>query len=315
MLPKEDENGVFLNEFDVLVRRSVEEDASWLAKNLSQSDIDEAWALSHRSPENLLEDSLLNSTICWTIEHAGKIVGIFGVMPIPGEDLKGTVWFVATDEIKNMGRVFMRRMPDFVALMLTYYPTLENYVHSKNTKSILWMKVGGATIEEAKPYGVDNELFHRFEFKANNVAKNSARGNILALEEAMMKYPQAMVGDCFPLRHFWASGVYMREISIPKGMVLVSKIHKCEHPVFVTKGEISVYTEQGIKRIKAPAMFMSPAGAKRIGVTHEDTIWVTVHATNETDLVKLEEELIAKNYKEIDDLEIQKFVTEALCHS
>jgi hypothetical protein len=33
---------------------------------------------------------------------------------------------------------------------------------------------------------------------------------------------------------------------------------------------------------------------------HEDTIWTTVHATDETDLEKLEEEIIAKTFEELE---------------
>jgi hypothetical protein len=60
-----------------------------------------------------------------------------------------------------------------------------------------------------------------------------------------------------------------------------------------------VYSNDGtLKRVTAPCMMVTPAGTKRAVYVHTDTIWVTVHANpnNETDLQKLENMLIAKDY-------------------
>ena len=45
---------------------------------------------------------------------------------------------------------------------------------------------------------------------------------------------------------------------------------------------------------------------------HEDTEWLTVHATRETDLDRIEDELIAKSFDDLDNaIEIESFVKEA----
>lgn len=54
-------------------------------------------------------------------------------------------------------------------------------------------------------------------------------------------------------------------------------------------GEMSVVTPAGIRRIKAPQFEIGEAGSKRIGYAHEDSKWITVHVTSETDLAKIEE--------------------------
>lgn len=309
---------IFYNECGIVVRRSEYTDCGWLASKLSEAESDEAWALCHQRPIDLLIESQDNSDLCLTIEHQGEMVGMFGVMK-SDKLATGIIWFIATDEIKNMGRIFLRRAKDFISLMHEHYPMLENYVHSKNKASILWMRFAGAKVNDPIPYGVEGELFHKFEFNKSTVTIPS-RQKILDVEKMITALPEAMVGDCFPLKHSFAKGTYVREIAIPKGMVVVSKIHKHSHPVFVLKGEISIYTEEGVKRIKAPCSFISPAGAKRVGITHEDTVWVTVHSTNETNLERIEEELIAKNFEEFNDQEIKNFVEEVLlkegiCHS
>jgi hypothetical protein len=127
------------------------------------------------------------------------------------------------------------------------------------------------------------------------------RKKIVEFEEAMMQIPGAHRGDwdnC-PLTHTFAEGIYVRKIFMPMGALIVSKIHKASHPYFVLQGELSVLTEEGEVRIKAPYYGITPSGTKRLLYVHEDTVWVTVHATKETDLEKIEEEIIAKSFDEL----------------
>lgn len=121
------------------------------------------------------------------------------------------------------------------------------------------------------------------------------------LEAHMDELPETMHGDCFPLEHSFAKGLYVRQISVPKGYLIISKIHKYSHAAFLLKGEISIIGTDGIRRIKAPMSIITPPGTKRAIYHHEDTVFATVHATQETDLGKIEDEIIAKNFKEIDD--------------
>lgn len=140
-----------------------------------------------------------------------------------------------------------------------------------------------------------------------------------ALIEKMLKFeavvgnmPGAKFGDeCTPLEHTFADGLYIREMRAPRGMINVSKLHKTTHPYFILKGEFSVLTEDGLVRIKAPHFGITKAGTKRVVYFHEDTVWITVHATKETDLEKIEAELIAKTYDELPERAKENL----LCHS
>jgi hypothetical protein len=120
------------------------------------------------------------------------------------------------------------------------------------------------------------------------------------VEGEMAKVEGATYGDeCCPLKHSFGDGLYIREITMPKGMLVTSKIHKTTHPYFVVSGDVSVQTDKGIVRIKGPCWGITQAGTKRLLYLHEETVWVTVHATQETDLEKIEEQLIAKDTKEL----------------
>ena len=145
--------------------------------------------------------------------------------------------------------------------------------------------------------------------------RDDARAFILNVEDRIKALPGAIVGhdadEICPLTHRFAPGVYCREINIPKGMLLVGKIHKHAHPNFLLKGEVSYITETGgVKRVKAPQTMISPAGTKRIVYTHEDTVWTTVHVTNETDPDIIEEEVIAKTYEQLDDATDKQLIEE-----
>lgn len=108
-------------------------------------------------------------------------------------------------------------------------------------------------------------------------------------------------------RHLFAPGVYAREITIPAGTLLTGKIHRTAHLNIVSRGRIAVWTaELGMREISAPFSFVSPPGTRRLGYAYEDTTWTTIHATDETNLEKLESELIAPN---IETLESQKDIT------
>ena len=133
------------------------------------------------------------------------------------------------------------------------------------------------------------------------VSREEIRKALLFVEDRMRKVPGAIIGDSVvcPLTHTFVDGAYVREIFMPKGILLTSKIHKITHPYFVLRGDVSVITEEGVKRIKAPFYGVTPAGTKRLLYMHEDTTWVTVHVTKERDLEKIEEEIIAKTFEEL----------------
>lgn len=136
------------------------------------------------------------------------------------------------------------------------------------------------------------------------VINEAARAGILAFEEKLKQMPEAVIGDSdiCPLNHDFCDGLYVRDMQIPAGMRIVGKIHKKDHLVFLLQGDIMVATEEGVVHLTAPQYFTSPPGVKRAAITLSETVWVTVHAnpTNEKDLGKIEENLIAKSFSDFD---------------
>lgn len=101
-----------------------------------------------------------------------------------------------------------------------------------------------------------------------------------------------------PVKNHFSKGVYARELFIPKGTVLTGEVHKYTNLNIMSQGELSVLTENGIERIKAPFTIVSPPGTKRVAYAHEDTIWTTIHGTDEIDVEKIKLEFIAENFEQ-----------------
>ncbi len=100
------------------------------------------------------------------------------------------------------------------------------------------------------------------------------------------------------LTHQFAPGVYMRTLRIKKGSRIVGKIHKHAHPNILSPGEVIVFTEGGGQQhLVGPVEMISPAGTKRALLALTDCVWTTIHVTNETDLEKLEEYVIAPSFE------------------
>lgn len=99
------------------------------------------------------------------------------------------------------------------------------------------------------------------------------RDATLAIEKVMKRFPQLEM----KVIHKFANGMYCRELIIPKDAVIVGKIHKYDHFVIISKGDLSFTIDDQVKRVKAPFVEKSRAGAKRIIFAHEDSVMITVH--------------------------------------
>ena len=139
------------------------------------------------------------------------------------------------------------------------------------------------------------------------LSKKNFRTQIMGLENRIknIDHKDVIIGDSqmCPLKHSFSDGIYVREITIPAGMLIIGKIHKHDHPNFLLKGEVVVVTEGGgIEELKAPCSMISKPGTKRALYAKTELVWTTVHLnpTNTEDLEELEEEIIAPTYKAYD---------------
>lgn len=166
MLVEEKIKIYYTDEEGNIVRDSNELDIVAMKDRLRKPDVNEVWASHHHTPEEALKLSFVLSSRCFTIETKRQPIAMFGVVPktLLGSD-RATIWLLATDELKTVRRKFLLGCRSFINGMLKEYLILENYIDARNTESIRWLKWCGAIIEEAKPMGAENLLFHYFYFR------------------------------------------------------------------------------------------------------------------------------------------------------
>lgn len=119
------------------------------------------------------------------------------------------------------------------------------------------------------------------------------RSYIQRVTEALLSVPDKTE---MPAQNTLIEGVYTRTLFIPKGTILVGKVHLKECVNIVAKGDITVLTETGMGRIKAGHVATSAPGIQKLGYAHEDTVFINVFRTDETDIEKIEAEIATEIY-------------------
>ncbi len=139
------------------------------------------------------------------------------------------------------------------------------------------------------------------------------RGDVIAFENVIKRHPKHLTAEHFVTKHHFLPGIYMRELHIPAGMITTGKIHKYECISLLSKGQRATLVDGKIELITAPYMQMTLPGFKRISLTIEDSVWITVHLTDITSIPLLEKELVCDTEEEY-----QAFLAEEAkrqCHS
>jgi hypothetical protein len=78
--------------------------------------------------------------------------------------------------------------------------------------------------------------------------------------------------------HKFTDGMYIREIFMPAGSLITSKIHKTEHPYIVSYGKAAVSIDgDDWDEITAPYTGITIPGTRRVLYIIEDCIWTTFH--------------------------------------
>jgi hypothetical protein len=111
------------------------------------------------------------------------------------------------------------------------------------------------------------------------------------LEAYMLSLPQLDA----PVTNVFCEGCYVRGVTLPAGAFAIGHAHRNDCINIVQSGKVSVLIDGKIKLIQAPAVFVGKAMDRKVGFIHQESVWYTVHATSETDLDKLEDELILKS--------------------
>jgi hypothetical protein len=134
----------------------------------------------------------------------------------------------------------------------------------------------------------------------NEVAQEVDRDQLFDQMESVMAEMEQV--ECKVVNRF-TDGMYIRECHIPAGTILTSMTHKTEHPFVISKGSIMVTSDnEGSIVYEAPYTGITKPHTRRALHAITDVIWTTFHATKETDLDKICEELLEdKDTKHIEE--------------
>lgn len=96
-------------------------------------------------------------------------------------------------------------------------------------------------------------------------------GRIAHYERWAVEQPQVAIVT----RHYFAPGIFAREIVVPAGTVITGAEHKTDYLAVLSQGVVEVWQEEGGPRriLRAPMTIVSKVGARRMGIVREEMIW------------------------------------------
>tara|TARA_R110001592_G_scaffold38699_1_gene127587 strand:+ start:154 stop:630 length:477 start_codon:yes stop_codon:yes gene_type:complete len=150
------------------------------------------------------------------------------------------------------------------------------------------------------------------EKKQHEVYIQNFREKVIEIENKLLDSEHELVfkgntNNC-PLTHSFSEGVYIREMAMPKGSVVIGAIHNISHTWFLMKGCLIIATEDGVDQYEAPVYFNAKPGHKRILRALTESIFINVHPNpnNITDTDELEKILTSKSYDNYENMNKEK---------
>ena len=110
-----------------------------------------------------------------------------------------------------------------------------------------------------------------------------SREKVMAIQEVIADLPQVELPT---LHHFSKIGcphptkVYLRQVFHPAGVAVVGFEHLDEHLFILAVGHLTITTDDGDMDIRGPCVMNTKPGMKRVAYAHEDSIIMTIHATD-----------------------------------
>tara|TARA_R110002020_G_scaffold203513_1_gene407209 strand:+ start:181 stop:624 length:444 start_codon:yes stop_codon:yes gene_type:complete len=128
------------------------------------------------------------------------------------------------------------------------------------------------------------------------------RDSLTKLEEAIKELETTSPPEDMFLEEWHTGDLYVRRLHIKKNTALVGEIHATRVFNILTGGNILIATEHGIS-IQEPDSFISEVGTKRFGFAIDDCVWTTFHPTQKTDVADIKEEILYRDFKELQNME------------
>ena len=90
----------------------------------------------------------------------------------------------------------------------------------------------------------------------------------------------------FPLKHTFADGVYIRQMDMQAGSVVIGAIHNHLHAWFLLTGSLAVVTEDTTEEFISPCYVLATPGSKRVIYALEEALREG-HSNEYQEIIKL----------------------------
>ena len=96
------------------------------------------------------------------------------------------------------------------------------------------------------------------------------------------------------IQHHFSSGVYAKEMHIPKDYVVGTHSHTFSHLSLLASGKVILKTDDSEQSFTAPTIINVVKNKNHEIYAIEDSVWFCIHVTEETDPSTIDEVLISK---------------------
>jgi hypothetical protein len=113
---------------------------------------------------------------------------------------------------------------------------------------------------------------------------------VFKLQASMRNLPQA---TGLITKHYWADGMYCRELYRPADTTIVGKVHKKEHLFIVVSGTLLITNgDEPTEEVTGPKVFVCQPGTKRATYAVTDVTAITVHRCEFRDMADIDNDLV-----------------------
>jgi len=119
------------------------------------------------------------------------------------------------------------------------------------------------------------------ELSVNFIKKLEGLQNVIIESNAEGTYGDGknlVNNEEFPITNNFTDGLYMRQMKMKAGTIVISAIHHTNHFWFLLSGKVVVENENEIVEHIAPCWSHSLKGTKRLIKCLEDCVWINVIA-------------------------------------
>ena len=146
---------------------TTEEHILELSQTMRKDDIAEVWAGWHKTPLEALRISAEYTKQSWTGLADDRVVCMFGIAQPSILSYVGAPWLLGSEELPKHFRTFLRGNKIYIKAIKKEFELLENYVDTRNTTAIRWLKWLGFELSSPEPYGVERRTFRKFTMKGD----------------------------------------------------------------------------------------------------------------------------------------------------